>query len=401
MFFWSILIFTFYLNTLLYPSWAAIQSTSLDLIQYANDVSPSPKINIDLSVQSQHEARLRSFIEAGPNGDWNADLDPFVLRYEGFWLGRENPNRNMTPQDAIGTHWVQNKTQALEPRVSGWIGAGMHSQIGTGPFHYTVAYSPIFLPSFGPSLSISESHATTGSRFATLPPSYVDLNGKLFPLRYKINISDLREILFQEQVYFSIEHRNFFGNFNISFWSAPSPDPSLDLNPKIQPGNDLNTEPNILIEAKPSFPRENFIAFAWTPSQSPVLQVTYELKHQLLTLSSRYNFSNSFSAGILHTFRTESKNLDDPTYTSHYDQGLIWGEWHSTFERFRISPSLRIEQHLIHAQQGSLIKPQLNYLTTNGLLVFLNLNILSGNDYSYFGTWKSLDSASIGVQLQW
>ena len=80
------------------------------------------------------------------------------------WFGRVNPlsegyeitelNRPR-PTGAIGSSWAQNQTDALAPRVSGWVGFGVHAK-SENEFFTTLAYSPIFLPSFTPKLDLSE-----------------------------------------------------------------------------------------------------------------------------------------------------------------------------------------------------------------------------------------------------
>lgn len=369
--------------------------------QYADQTSPNSKLDINIRFGNIHEARLRAFIESGPGGDWNVDLDPLVLNFPlpetgKAWVGRWNFLEDLQPQDAIGSSWVQNKSRALNPYLSGWIGMGVQSANTDTDIDYTFAYSPLFIPSFGPGLSISDNAPATGSRFTMLPPAYVDIDGNLFPLRYRLNMSHLSEILFQNQVFVSVRKRGAIGKVSVAAWSAPSPNPGLDLDPKIRPKSDLD----IIVEATPQFARENFVAFAWEPSflSSLNLQTAYELRSQRTSVSAKFTLSK-FRFGVLHSFRKDAPT--GPVLSPNYDHGLVWGEWNADAEKLGLQPSLRIEQHLIEGERGNWVRPQLSYRTNNHFVASLALNILTGQDYSYFGVWRSLDSMTIGLNYIW
>jgi hypothetical protein len=377
-----------------------VSHTQLQISQYADQNSPSPKLDLNIHFGNVHEGRLKLFVEAGPGGDWNVDLDPFTLKFPlpetGLaWFGRWN-FLDSSPQEAIGANWVQNKTRALEPYLSGWIGMGLQSANLDTKIDYAFAYSPFFIPSFGPGLSISDSAPATGSRFANLPPAYVDLDGNLYPLRYRLNISSLTQILFQNQVFVSVGHTNVLGKISISAWSAPAPSPSLDLDPKIRPKSDVD----IIVEATPHFVRENFVALAWEPSffSSLSLQSAYELRSQRMNVSAKISLDR-FKFGVLHSFRKDVSS--GPIISPNYDHGLVWGEWNANSEKLGFQPSLRIEQHLIEGERGNWIRPQLSYRTNANLVASVAVNILTGQDYSYFGVWRSLDSMSVGLNYIW
>jgi hypothetical protein len=340
------------------------------------------------------------FVESGPGGDWNIDLDPFTLKFPlpetgQAWFGRWN-FLDSTPQEAIGTNWVQNKTRALEPYLSGWVGMGVQSSITDTQTDYTFAYSPLFIPSFGPGLSISDTGPATGSRFANLPPAYVDLEGRLYPLRYRLNLSHLNRILFQNQVYISFGQRGALGKVSVSAWSAPAPSPGLDLDAKIRPKSELD----IIVEATPQFSRENFVAIAWEPSffSNLNLQTAYELRNQRMNVSAKLTWPR-FRFGLLHSVRKDVSA--SPVMSPSYDHGLLWADWNANSEKQGFQPSLRVEQHLIEGERGNWIRPQLSYRSNEHLVATLSINILTGQDYSYFGVWRSLDSMAIGINYIW
>jgi hypothetical protein len=123
-------------------------SVSLEEEQYADETSPASRIDIGAEIHSEdtledaplvpvNQARLYSFYESGAGGDYSLDVDSTALRVPlssdaHLWFGRVQPlsegynHTELTSTDAIGANWVQNQSDALTPRVSGWIGTGVH-----------------------------------------------------------------------------------------------------------------------------------------------------------------------------------------------------------------------------------------------------------------------------------
>lgn len=361
---------------------------------------------------SSRQFHLKMFHESGSYGDWDVNPDDTLFRFSlsngHIWTGLGHPLREAQSQDsdpvpvssAIGANWVQNQTDALTPKTLGWVGAGAHVQLGGG-FYSTLAVSPIFLPTFGPRLSLSESEAPSGSRFTRLPPLYFDLDGKILPMRYRLKTGDISKIILQPQAFVGIGRKDSTSDFGLMAWSAPSPDPDTNPSGKLRVTDDIN----VIVTAVPKFPRQTFLAARWAGEGlklSPELQGTYEIRSRELTLSAALRPSENFAFGWLNTFTgkgPQSAAAPETTTTANYAENLAWLEAR-TMIAGRLEPSLRIERHLAKAS-GQWLAPRVSYQWNSGLALFLNGSILTGQERSYFGNWRSLDSVSMGAHYRW
>jgi hypothetical protein len=87
---------------------------------------------------------------------------------------------------------------------------------------------------------------------------------------------------------------------------------------------------------------------------------------------------------------------ESPNYSDH----LAWTELRSLLSR-RLSGNLRYEQHLTPGKRGAWVRPGIEYFAGSRFRLFAQANLLAGQDYSYFGTWRSLDSVAMGARLAW
>lgn len=402
--------------------------------QFATEGTPGSRVDLFgqiLSESSLYEGRTArgelnffSFFETGTPGDRSFDFDSTAIRFgiapgssQGhLWLGRVQPLNEgfertglnvITPSSAIGANWVQNQSNALSPRVSGWIGAGGHMKFSSGVF-ITAAYSPLFLPNFGPRLELSESSAAEGSRFASLPPAAIDLNGdgNEFPLRYRVETGDIAGIVLQPQALVAAGYENSLHRLTFMAWSAPNPSPELSTSGKVKVDS---SDANVLVTATPKFARQNFLGAQWLGrgvALKPAVELLYATSGKL-SASARLRPLRFFEAGYLTTVETlqndPAADGSQPAVTTPapYAKNLLWAEATGTAMGGKLAPSLRVEQHLTSKLEGRWLLPQIGYRPDSNWMLFANASILTGPDRSYFGNWKSLDSVSMGARYQW
>lgn len=385
------------------PGWAIEGRVSFSASQYAQENMPTSRAEIDATLKDGGvEARLRSFVESGESGDRSIDLDPVVLRLKqgAFWVGRAHPAAEALgiatplPTSAIGTNWAQNQSDALRARVSGWIGLGGKLALLVPGLSVSASYSPIFLPNFGPSLVLSESESMKGARFVRLPPSYVLLSPEApIPLRYRVQIGDLSEILFQNQFFTSLSYEVPALSAALLAWSAPSPDPRPETSAVLRIREKTL---DALITAKPHFPRQRilgsrlgFKSLAWTPE----LQATFETESRDFTVSLAAAPARFFEFGVLHRMRSREEEFD-------YARGLTWLEGRYPISS-RMETSLRLEQHLGAGREDRWLLPTLRFQPEPDLSFFVRASILTGTEASYFGTWRAQDSVAMGGVWTW
>lgn len=401
-------------------------SATLGGSQFAREKSVNPRLEVDVRWKPQDELseiRFLGFVEGGEGADRNLDLDPVVYRKaiaddanSHLWIGRTHPmnESDIAPggfavypsrTTALGANWGQNSASALDSRVSGWLSAGVHHRFSDSGFHVTGAFSPIFLPNFGPSTSMEANKAATGSRFARLPPSYVRMNDALLPLRYQVQIDELKDILLQNQAFVSGGQNVGSFEYTLMAWTAPSPTPTVDTSAKLR--TQLKDEVNVLVTAKPKFPRENFIGTRLSFFQlfaKPELEANVETTSGRITLSANMALDlgkHILSLGALHTVnRPKVDPAEGQPESPNYADALVWAELQSYFSN-RFAGNLRYEQHLTPGKMGNWLRPEIEYLPGTRVRFYANVSILTGADYSYFGTWRALDSVGVGARIIW
>jgi len=405
---------------------------SIGADQFALEQQANPKIGLNVTWKSEEaletpefgkrtkrELRLFSFYESGMGGDKSFDLDRAIFRIPvasgpsaGYvWFGRSHPVEEgaefgpVQTTGAIGANWVQNQSDALNPRASGWIGAGFSDSIQG--FSVNAVITPLFLPSFGPRLDLSESDNASGSRYARLPPQFVNSKRALVAIRYKVDPGELKNIVLQHQFYVGVSKQTRLGDFRLLGWSAPAPNPELNLSDMIR----VNSEDaDALVTVVPRFPRQNFVGLQWALQDSLhnklpliLLESAYELNSANLKLSATFSPVRSLKFGALQSTSLRNKmQAENPALEiSDYAQDLVWTELASSFYRDRIRTALRWEQHLTSDHHGAWVRPRIEYAPQQRLRVFAQANMLAGQKGSYFGEWRSLDSVNSGVRYLW
>jgi hypothetical protein len=376
-------------------------------VQFANEQEIETRLDLNFHVadsEQLNELRLLGFFESGHHGQTSIDLDPVVLRFttlkdSHLWVGRAHPAgeafrlKAIDRASALGANWTQNQHDALEPRVSGWIGAGFRQAIPSTRLSVTASFSPIFLPSFGPSLELSPDDDATGSRFTKLPPARVRISEKvLLPIRYDLQTGDLREIVRQDQVFVSTGYEHPWVQTSLFGWSAPKPDPVIAHFEKLRIVRESDAD--VIVTAKPSFPRQTFWGMRVASRDlllSPEVELAWETQSRQTTVSAALQPLERWRLGALNRFGER-----DPTYA----RTLIWTEASSGIYK-SLSGGLRYEQHLLHDYEGGWVKPTLLYQANRNFEVFATADVIAGQDGSYFGNWRALDSFAMGARAQW
>jgi len=356
------------------------------------------------------ELHFNFFYETGPYGDRSIDPDIAVWRFGNsstdshFWFGRSHPllegfpsGEKISPTSAVGTNWLQNQSNALEPNVVGWIGAGIHSKYNS--LFFTAAATPIYFPNFGPRTDLSEDADAEGSRFARLPPQYVRLGDGLVPLRFHIDTGDITKIIFQAQALLATGYEGKSSFLRLAAWSSPTLNPQVDTNEVLRiQDNDLN----VLVTAKPKFPRENFFAFTYAEkitNLNPIFESVYETRTKRFSISQSIEAFSFLQIGGLHTFYQPEEISSSTPESPKYDKYLLWIELTKNSGSFR--PSFRYERHFSKGKEDNWMQMKLRYYANKQFSLFSKLNILTGSNLSYFGTWRSLDSIHMGASYLW
>ena len=387
-----------------------------DSIQYAQDAKPVTQIQAEFNWKKDRniEFHLRSWTESGSLGDKSFDLDPAVLRWfssaSHLWIGRTHPiletgltstqSTSLLATDAIGTLWVQNQSDALSPRVSGWIGAGGSISILNDRIFFTGAYSPIFLPSSGSRLTLSKTNAATGSRFARIPPQFVRINeSTVLPLRYELAPVDIKEVMLQNQIFGSIAYLSPIGKWEGLAWTAPNPNPELDLSSTVRVSRE---NADVLVVPHAHFLRHGFYGLRWSFENMLDAEAIHDWTIPSTTLSARLALGLTTSlflqTGCLQELRDKQSEM---IQSASYSDQLYWLQLRHLFFNARLTAELRWEQHLKTSASGSWLKPTLTYETFKNLWIVATASLLTGEDHSYFGTWRHLDSTQVGVLFLW
>ena len=388
------------------------------IFQYASQNQPTFYLNSKSIFQTERFlTRINAYYESGTQGTWSVDPDP--LRYDlklsdtgknFIWIGRENPLNLTRPSpveatDAVGTVWAQNQLNALNPRVSGWIGAGLHQELGSN-WTLLLTYSPIFLPTFGPSLGFSDSGDLHPARFSRLPPVSVSTGGALLPIRYQLELGQITDLVLRPQFFTGIAHQEESVYMDAYFYTAPRPNAlplttaTLSVTPEVV---------NAKVQIDPQFPREYWTGMR-TQFKSLPFQPAMELVQGLHQWTYHYaSFTGYFdspqmnpnvvsrttraSFGILSHFQ---KQLEDPQFSDL----LVFLKLPVDLTNELTLRNL-IQATLLDAKQSFYWMSEFEYAFSKTFSALTALRILSGENYSYFGDWRSEDSFSIGMRWIW
>ena len=347
------------------------------------------------------------FVESGPQGDWSFDIDRVVFPLgSSFWIGRSHPLENpggadLDPFSAVGNSWVQNQSNALHPRVSGWIGGGATFEPRTNS-RVRLAISPLFLPSFGPRLTVSETNPASGSYFSTHPPDFVLIEGVELPLRYRLQVGDIRSVVLQPQLFMSWSERTRSGQITVLGWSSPSPSPQLSSDAVIQI---QDSQVLALATVTPQFERKHFAGITYdtyVPGNTWgfSLQGIKELGSRQTTVSGSAAFfpapSLRVRLGVLHRLPGSSFA---PIREIRRDDRLTTAQVVYRWKKWLVS--LLAQRNWAGDESGHWFETTVGHALSKNLTVELRSSILSGSDRSFFGNWRALDQIILGAAWVW
>lgn len=388
------------------------------IFQYASENRPTFYLNSKTVFQTERFlTRINTYYESGTQGTWSVDPDP--LRYDihlndsgksFFWIGREHP-LNLTRStpveatDALGTVWAQNQLNALNPRVSGWIGTGLHQELGS---HWTLllAYSPIFLPTFGPSLGFSESGDLNPARFSRLPPASVDTGGVVLPIRYQLEIGQITDLVLRPQYFAGISHNDDSVNMDAYFYSAPRPNavPLTTATLSVTP-----TIVNAKVEIEPQFPREYWTGIRTQLKDLP-FQPAAEFVQGLHKWTNHYfSVTGYFDSPQINPHVADRITRGSFGLLTHLQQQFEDPQFSDLLVFLKLPLDLTNELSFRNILQATLLQAkrsfywmsEFEYAFTKTFSAMTAIRILSGENYSYFGDWRSEDSYSIGLRYTW
>jgi hypothetical protein len=388
------------------------------IFQYASEEAPTFYLsNKSIFETESFLTKAELYFESGPRGSWTLDPDP--IRYHFFldeekrtqvWAGRDHPlhlleDRWIEPTSALGSIWVQNQLDALNPRVSGWIGGGIIHQFDES-WKLVFTYSPLFLPTFGPSLGFSERGDLNPARFARLPPESVVTGGVTLPIRYQLRINQLSELLLRHQVFLGTSFSNNSTSIDTFAFTAPRPTavPLTDATLAVTQ-NSVNANVSI----NPQFPREYWGGIRVQRKDlpfKPALELVQNLEdypNHLVSLTGYFkapslptgftNLSPRASFGVLAHFQ---KQFDAPQFSDF----LLLLRVPFELTAKLISRTI-LQSTLLPSRRSLYWMNEFEYSIKSDFSVIAALRVLAGEDASYFGAWRNQSSISIGVKKIW
>lgn len=394
------------------PNSRAETTVDAEVVGTASDRGSAMRLRV-VSRRSIHPTvgYLGGFIETGGQGDRSFDVDRVVIPLGPVWLGRTHPllnpeRRDLDPYSAIGNAWAQNQSDALQPRVVGWIGGGANVAIRPTTT-LRLAVSPVFLPSFGTRLNLSATDAATGSYFSRLPPDTVTVNGVALPLRYRLRTGNLRDIVLQPQALLAWSEKTRIGQFTVVGWSAPSPAPAVAADAVLQIQAD---QIQALATVVPTFARQNFLGFAYDGATRDrrlgySAQIIYELTRQVPSASASLAYAPArawrLRLGLLHRFAATGDAATTPVAVveARRDDRLMTAEVSYGWRSWLVS--LFAQRNWAGAESGQWTSFSVRKGVARHVSASLQTSVLSGANGSFFGNWRALDQISLGVTLLW
>lgn len=389
------------------------------IFRYASESSPTLYLSSkSFFLTDNFLMKIDGYFESGSKGAWSIDPDPiratFRLDGEGrsfAFIGRDHPLNfirgiPVEPTSALGTIWAQNQLEALNPRVSGWIGGGIVHDIDR-KWKLALAFSPIFLPTFSPSLGFTERGEMNPSRFARLPPAAASIGGVVTPIRYRIDMGQISTLLFQPQGMLAISHDDENTYLDAYVYTAPKPIPVP--NPTSAIGVNAS-EVNAKVDVDVQFPRE-YWAGVQTQFKKIIFEPAVEFVQKLNELSERYvSLTGYFKSPKLNpklSQRTRTrasfgllthlqKQFDSPMFSDFL-----------VFLKVPVSLSEAIEYRtmvqttLLSGRESFYWINEVEWTVSKVLSVIGAIRILTGVDNSWFGDWRNHDSYSAGVRWIW
>lgn len=395
------------------------EELQVQIFRYATENAPTFYLSSkSVFLTDNFLTKIDGYFESGSKGAWSVDPDPlrFMWKLDPeakslIWIGRDHP-LNFTrsipvePTTALGTIWGQNQLDALNPRVSGWFGLGSVYELDPR-WKLVLAYSPLFIPTFGPSLGFTDRGELNPSRYARLPPQSATIGGVITPIRYRIEIGQLSDLLLQHQAMIAISHDDEDVNMDAYTYTAPRPVPVPNQSAALGvTAYDVNAKVNVQVQ----FPREYFSGMRAQFKKLP-FNPAVEFVQQLDQLNVHYvSVTGYFNAIKLNqNLATRTTNRASFGLLTHFDKTFDSPTLSDLMAFIRLPVDLTNDLELRSLIQSTFMTlkksiywiNELEYTVNKQLSVLAAIRLLAGDDNSYFGDWRDQDSYSAGLRWIW
>jgi hypothetical protein len=277
-----------------------------------------------------------------------------------------------------------------QPDLSGWLGVHYWSDPSRkSAVQWGLSASPLFVPSMGSEVALSEDEDASAARFGRRPPGAVLVNGVLLPLRYRIDDSRLIEdVLFQPQLMAQLAWR---GGAGWEGWAsvsrAPVPGAQADVSGFV---NVSGSGVAAVAVVKPEFPQ----------------RVSASVFHRIPVFRGfrAFNAIQFIQGGILgYELGLSGHGLS----LSFLDERGASSEFDARYARMlmqaeadlRLSDSWSllsgIKQHL--QESGTWLRSRLEWKASAPLSLDVGAELFGGGDQSYFGEWRTNDRVFFGL----
>lgn len=285
------------------------------------------------------------------------------------------------------------------PTRMGWVGAHFWSDsANSATLAWGASFSPIFLPDRGAEVTYSETEPASAARFGRRPPGTVNVDGVTYPLRYRLDSSQLLEdVLLNPQASIQARWRHrtrlpMMTWFHVE--RSPSPSPRPDTTGYLRVSE---TGIHAVAEVTPKFP------YRWLGS------LTHEFRSRIAGGQS------ALRAGVL----AEVNDFGERTYG--FELGARWKglragyshAWTGTGDQSGATGAQgRFLEHLLRAelqvpvraltfsgglisqlqQRGSIwLHGSIGWRVNRDFQLRVGGDLFGGDDGTYFSEWRTND----------
>jgi hypothetical protein len=387
--------------------------------EYLGDRGTEPRFQAVVTTNQKWSGTdwlLQSHFEAETLGrhDLSLDLDRAWFRTGDWTLGRIHPWELLGDPEAqrpwgyAAQSQPQNKGILLgpsperavfpDPVLLGWVGAHwtLNERAASG-LAFSASATPIFVPSLGSEVKLTDDADASATRFGRRPPGSVRVGSADLPLRYRIDTSRiLQDVLFQPQLMIQARLSAPAHGYRawLSLQRAPRPDAEPDASGYVNVATDPVTA---VAEVRPRFPElwSLTTTHVWSglgPDFFASAQASgggafgYEVGARLSALS--VSFLDELRTGASST---GSAGFSDARYSDRLAQAeltLSAGQW-QWYGGAKV--------HL--TQDGAWLRSGIGWLATRELRLDLGGDVFGGGDSAWFGEWRTNDR--IFLNLTW
>jgi hypothetical protein len=342
--------------------------------------------------------RLTDELTIGRIHPWDLSDHPFAHSPWSLAASFQAQNRGILLGDAFS----ESVLAFPEPTLLGWIGAHYFSESSRSGLSWGVSVSPLFVPSMGSAVSLSDDTAPSSGRFGRMPPGLVDVNGTLLPLSYRVDKSRiLKDVILQPQVMLQAGWRWPFGQGSwrsfVSVSRQPVPGPEADASGFLKVSSN---SVSAVAEVEPKFPERFLASFtqSWRPGlldpkaelyASALARDDRSWGYELGVRSRNWKLSYSDQPGRPAT-STGGASVPEDVFCDHLLQGEI------RMNLGAISPYVGAMSHLTESGDAW-IRSGMVIAWAPRAFLDVGFELFGGDDLAYFGQWRSNDRIRMAV----